>query len=250
LVNAPDYITPLESDTTFLRGAEGAALLVFTVNYADYLWINTGVDLPNLQTVKYGILNQAVGYSMYAHDPEVDELTLAQTVSDADVVYVTQFDGRNIIPVAVKLPTIGADDTPRYQFGDALTISEIGMVYLPHKNRLRVHIRWQVDNPQMLQAFVHIFCGDEKIGQVDASPWGGAYPLHLWRIGEIATDLREIPLSHSFTADCQAVLGVYRPSDVSRLTITDLQTGDNLPNDQIIIPYLGESEDDLWILKP
>lgn len=249
LVNAPDYITPLESDTTFLRGAEGAAFLVFTVNYADYISINTGVDLPHLQTVKYGILNQAVGYSMYPHDPEVDEITLQQIVYDADVVYVTQFNGRNITPVAVKLPVAGAD-TPLYRLGDALSITELSAVYLSNEMRLRVHIRWRVDNPQMLQAFVHVFCGAEKIGQVDAGPWGGAYPFHLWMMDDYQTDVREIPLSRPFIEGCMAVLGVYRPSDVSRLPIIDLQTGETLPNDQMIIPYWGESEDDLWILKP
>ncbi|MCU0480322.1 MAG: hypothetical protein MUE54_03825 [Anaerolineae bacterium] len=249
LVNAPDYITPLEADRTFLRGAEGAAFLVFTVNYADYLWINTGVDLPNLQTVKYGILNQAVGYSLYAHDPEVGELILAQTVRDADVVYVTQFHADGLTPVLVKYPTTG-DDTPLYQLGDALTISELGAVYLPHEKRLRLHIGWQMMNPQVLQAFVHVICAGEMIGQVDAGAWGGAYPFHLGIVDERIPDLREIPLSRPFTSDCQMVLGVYRPSDVSRLSITDLQTGANLPNDQIIIPYLGESEDSTWILKP
>ncbi|MDX2075414.1 MAG: hypothetical protein SFZ02_03215 [bacterium] len=249
LVNAPDYITPLEADRTFLRGAEGAALLVFTVNYADYLWINTGVQLTNLQTVKYGILNQAVGYSLYAHDPEVDELTLAQTVQDADSVYVTQFDPQGLMPVAVKIPTIGTN-TPLYAFEDALTITELGAVFLPEKNRLRVHIRWGVNNPQVLQAFVHVICAGEMIGQVDAGAWGGAYPFHLWGAGDIQTDLREIPLTRPYAENCQAVLGVYRPSDVSRLVITDMTTGENLPNDQIIIPYYGESEENTWILKP
>ncbi|HRF96385.1 MAG TPA: hypothetical protein PLZ51_14365, partial [Aggregatilineales bacterium] len=162
LVNAPDYITPLEADRTFLRGAEGVALLVFTVNYADYLWINTGVQLANLQTVKYGILNQAVGYSLYAHDPEVDEITLAQTLQDADIAYVTQFDAQGLLPIAVKIPTEGAD-TPLYIFEDALTITELGAVFLPENNRLRVHIRWGVNNPQVLQAFVHVMCDGEMI---------------------------------------------------------------------------------------
>jgi len=249
LVNAPDYITPLEADRTFLRGAEGAAFLVHTVNYTDYLWINTGVQLPNLQTVKYGILNQAVGYSMNPHGDETDEMALAQIVHDADVVYVTQFDTDELASVLVKSPTTG-DDTPRYQVGDALTMSDLGAVYLPNENRLRVHIGWQVDNPQVLQAFVHVICDGEMIGQVDAGAWGGAYPFHLSSVGEKITDLREIPLSRPFTSDCEAVLGVYRPSDVSRLPITDLITGENLPNDQIIVPYLGESEDNTWILKP
>jgi hypothetical protein len=250
LVNAPDYITPLESDTTFLRGAEGAAFLVFTVSYADYIWINTGVDLPHLQTVKYGILNQAVGYSMYPHDPEVDEITLMQTAYNADVVYVTQFHGRNITPVAVKLPMMRDDDAPLYQFEDVLTISQLGMVYLPHRARLRVAVRWMVIHPQPLQAFVHVFCDDEKIGQVDAGPWGGAYPFHLWMVDDYQTDMREIPLSRPFTSDCRAILGVYRPSDVTRLPITERATGEYLPDAQIVIPYWGESEDDLWILKP
>ena len=250
LVNAPDYITPLEADRTFLRGAEGAAFLVHTVNYIDYLWINTGVHLPNLQTVKYGILNQAVGYSMNPHGDETDEMTLVQTVREADVVYVTQFYADDLTPVLVKYPTIG-DDSPLYRVGDALYIIELGAVYLPENNRLRVHIRWQMDNPQMLQAFVHVMCSGEMIGQVDAGAWGGAYPFHLWAEGEILADLREIPLSRPFIpSDCEAVLGVYRPSDVSRLPVTDLLMGENLPNDQIMIPYLGESEDNTWILKP
>ncbi|MDZ4671472.1 MAG: hypothetical protein SH821_11440, partial [Phototrophicales bacterium] len=79
---------------------------------------------------------------------------------------------------------------------------------------------------------------------------GGAYPFHLWDVGEIQTDLREIPLIRPYTDDCEAVLGAYRPSDVTRLTITDTTTGDSLPNDQIIIPYMGESEEHTWILNP
>jgi hypothetical protein len=249
LVNAPNYITPLEADRTFLRGAEGAAFLVHTVNYTDYLWINTGMQLPNLQTAKYGILNQAMGYSMNPHGDEVDEITLAQMVRDADVVYVTQFYADGLTPVVVKYPLTG-DDSPLYQVGDALHIIELSAVYLPNENRLRVHIRWGVNNPQVLQAFVHVICAGEMIGQVDAGAWGGAYPFHLWGAGEIQTDLREIPLTRPYTEDCQAVLGVYRPHDVSRLPTTDLMMGEKLPNDQIIIPYLGESEDSRWILRP
>lgn len=249
LVNAPNYITPLDDYRMFLRGAEGAAFLVHTVNYADYLWINTGVQLNNLQTVKYGILNQAVGYSMNAHGDEADEMTLVQTVRDADVVYVNQFYWDGIMPVAVKLSADGTN-TPLYAFEDALTITELGAVFLPENNRLRVHIRWGVNNPQVLQAFVHVLCGGEMIGQVDAGAWGGAYPFHLWDVGEIQTDLREIPLIRPYTDDCEAVLGAYRPSDVTRLTITDTTTGDSLPNDQIIIPYMGESEEHTWILNP
>ncbi|HRF96384.1 MAG TPA: hypothetical protein PLZ51_14360, partial [Aggregatilineales bacterium] len=74
--------------------------------------------------------------------------------------------------------------------------------------------------------------------------------FHLATAGEFITDLREIPLTRPYTQNCQAVLGVYRPHDVSRLVITDMTTNENLSNDQIIIPYMGESEDSRWILRP
>lgn len=244
LVNAPDYLTPLETDRTFLRGTEGAAMMYYQTDYDLQIWVNTGLRLPTLDTVKYHQTLRAQGYSMYAHDPLVEQPALAEAVRSHDALYVTQFVGRDFFPVYVGGPNLPGPDEPRVTFADGqIALTQMEALYAPAQRILHVRLRWQVNTPREAQVFTHVVCDGQLAAQVDAAPWGETYPFTFWQPGEIQTDLREIRLSETFDADrCILLVGLYQPEDGLRLSAVAVRSGSPFSDNAVPIPILGETD--------
>ncbi len=243
LVNAPDYLTPVDGQQMFLRGTEGAAMMFRATDYGRQIWVNSSIWPQDLQTIRYNQLLRTDGYSMYAHDPEVDLNGLLNVIQSGRHLYVTQFVGRSFYPVYVGQADQPGPDTVIARFGnDEITLSQLEIVYAPAIQGMQIRLRWRVNAPQPAQPFVHIFCDGELVGNVDAAPWGETYPFAFWTPGENQTDLREVRLSRPYRDEsCYARLGVYRQSDGERLLATDA-AGAPYENNLIPIPYQGNTE--------
>jgi|GEM_PF-544958 len=243
LVNAPDYITPSAENRTFLRGSEGVAMMFYLVDYDRQIWVNTGI-LPWVRTGKINEWNRAQGYDLYTHDPETSVDELRVLALDSATIYVTQFDGARFYPVYVGAPNIAGNDTPQVLFGDAVTLMDAGVFFIPEKSALLVKLRWGMINPASIKPFVHVVCDGALVGQLDAHTWGGIYPFEAWTVGEIQTDYRQIPLPYAYNeARCDVVVGVYDQNTIERLPAMDVATDTILPNALVPIPYLGETDD-------
>jgi hypothetical protein len=244
LVNAPDYLTPLEADRMFLRGTEGAAMMFRTTGYATQMWVNTEIWPNFVKTVKYHEILRVTGYSMYAHDPLVPADELVNRVRSQDVLYVTQFVGRDFYPVYVGSPTLSGPDEPLVTFGDnAIELTQSDMIYQPKRQVLAVRRRWRVNTPQTVQPFVHVFCGGDLIGQLDAAPWGETYPFVFWQPGETQTDFLEVHLSRPFNPDsCRALIGLYQQNDGQRLPAVEAASQKRFDNDLAPLTYRGSND--------
>jgi hypothetical protein len=244
LVNAPDYLTPIEGQETFLRGTEGAAMMFRTINYDLQVWINTGILPPVMDTLKFHQIMRPQGYSMYAHDPEVGPVELVERVRQYDALYVTHWDGQAFYPVYVGSPNLPGPDEDVVTFGDnQIALTQMDMVYAPRWQVLQIRLRWRVNQPEGVQPFVHVVCDGGQVGGADAGAWGDVYGFNFWSPGEAQTDLREIRLSRPFDPSmCQALLGIYRPSDVTRLAAVDVAAGTRYADDLVVLPYQGETD--------
>jgi hypothetical protein len=238
LVNAPDYLTPLDEDRVFLRGGEGAVMVDFHTTYAGQIWVNTGIELPEVHAIAYTQILRTGDYSMYPHGPWLGIDEVVKTVRSGQYLYVTQFRGDRFWPVYVGSPNLPGPGTPLVRFGDdEITLTQLDMIYSPARQTVTVRVRWQVATPVFAKPFVHVLCNGALVGQLDADPWGETYPFYDWQPGEIQTEYREIHLSQPFEEDgCHAVLGVYSTGNLLRLTAIDAQTGEALPNDLVAIP--------------
>lgn len=244
LVNAPDYLTPVQGEETFLRGTEGAAMMFRTINYDLQVWVNTGVLPPVVDTLKFHQIIRAQGYSMYAHDPEVGPVELVEKAQQYDMLYVTQWDGQVFYPVHVGSPNLPASDEPLVTFGDnQIHLTQMDMVYTPGLQALHIRLSWRVNQPEGVQPFVHVACDGQRVGGMDAGAWGDVYGFNFWLPGEVQTDLREMRLSRPFDpVVCQALLGIYRPSDVTRLAAVNVATGTRYADDVVVLPFAGATE--------
>ncbi|MEZ4670475.1 MAG: hypothetical protein R3E39_21415 [Anaerolineae bacterium] len=244
LVNAPDYLTPVEGQETFLRGTEGAAMMFHTINYDLQIWVNTGILPPVIDTAKFHQIMRADGYSMYAHDPEVGPIELVEKARQYDALYVTQWDGQAFYPVYVGAPDMTGPDEPLVVFGDdQIALTQMDMLYAPRLHALHIRLRWLVNQPEGVQPFVHVLCDGEQVGGADMGVWGDVYGFNFWSPGEVQTDLREIRLNRPFDpAVCQAFLGLYRPADVTRLAALDARASTRYADDMVALPYEGTTD--------
>lgn len=239
LVNAPDYISPLEADRVFLRGSEGVAMMFSSIDYDTQIWANTGIRPPVVRTATYTQILRADGYSLYAHDPVLTLDALAALVRSGQYLYVTRFDGRDFWPVYVGTPGMTGPDTPLVTFGDGVVhLTQADAVYAPSKQAVVVRARWRVDVPVFAKPFTHVVCDGALVGQLDADPWGETYPFTHWTPGEVQTEFREVRLSQPFAPEsCLIYMGLYETQTGVRLSATDAQTGESLLNDVFVVLF-------------
>jgi hypothetical protein len=83
--------------------------------------------------------------------------------------------------------------------------------------------------------FIHLLDANGKIlAQIDAQPYGGAYPTSLWDIDEIIRDYRTLTLpSDLASGEYKIELGLYEYSNLARLNVV-ATTGEAL-DDHLIL---------------
>jgi hypothetical protein len=243
IVNAPNYIAP--DRRMFLLGAEGAAYTLNSLEYAEQVWLNTGIDLQHLhrqiiaraydQTIKYQ------GGIYTPHQAFISGAELVKRLHAASVIIATYFDRNTFWPVVVGGAGLPGPDTPIATDPDTgLSLTAAEAHVSPDHRTLTVQTRWQVGETMPLKLFVHVFCDGVFIAQSDGYVWGDMYPFSFWKPGEIQTDVREIRLDHAVSPDClQLDTGVYWESDPSsRLRFIDPATDDPFPDGAVPVPLL------------
>jgi hypothetical protein len=243
IINAPNYIAP--DRRMFLLGAEGAAYTLNSLEYAEQVWLNTGIDLQPLhkqivaraydQTIKYQ------GGIYTPHQAFISGAELFKRLHAASVIIVTYFDHNTFWPVIVGGANWPGPDAPiAVDPVTNLSLTAAEAHVSPDDHTLTVQTRWQVGATMPLKLFVHVFCNGVFIAQSDGYVWGDLYPFSMWRSGEIQTDIREIRLDRAVSPAClQLNTGVYWESDPSsRLKFVDPASGDPYPDGAIPVPLL------------
>jgi hypothetical protein len=244
LVNAPDYIAPLDSHRTFLRGAEGVAFIGPLVFYQDLFAANGGVADPPLNAISVNALNSLSSDLLYTDQPALDGAALTEAVRAASHIYVTDFEGDQFRPVYVGGTGLAGSNDPIVKFGQGeITLTQVQANFSPQRNIVTVLTRWRVESPQAVKPGVYVFCNGEFIAQRDGAVWGATYPFSAWRSGENETDLREIPLSHPVTANCLRVYtAIYPETDPARWQAVEVASGKSYADNLAPIPLTGTSD--------
>jgi hypothetical protein len=244
IVNAPNYITP--DRRMFLLGAEGAAYMLNSLEYAEQVWLNTGIDFYDLrQQITARAYDQTVKYrggSYTPHQAFISGDKLFERLHAASVIIVTYFDRNTFWPVVVGGADWPGSETPIAidpDTGLGLTAAEAQIS--PDHRTLTVQTRWQVGATMPLKLFAHVFCDGAFIAQSDGYVWGDMYPFSYWKSGEIQTDIREIRLNHAVRLDCLRLdTGAYWESDPSsRLKFADPATGEPYPDGSVPVPLVS-----------
>lgn len=244
LVNAPDYLIPLEDNRRFLLGTEGVLFVDETLDYNQQFWMNSDLDYDNVMIIAYPQIQRNVGYGFRAHPPVVDGDAVVQAVQAAPLVYVTQFNEKGFYPVLVGgidlHPETSANPNPLVIYPETnFMLQAAQAVYDTRKNMIDVTTQWRVQAPAPIKLFVHIYCDDEFIAQSDGYPWGDTYPFMQWSSGESQIDIRRIQLNTPVTQAClRAYAGLYRETDVTRLMAVDFGGETRYPDDTYQIPIL------------
>lgn len=109
-------------------------------------------------------------------------------------------------------------------------------------SELHVSLCWEslAPAPQDYTVFAHLYDGNgELLATGDGPPMNGAFPIRLWRPGDVVADVHVIPLSDPDTWDLGAVggyrvgVGLYDPHSGERLQA--MQDGQPLPGNTIFI---------------
>ncbi len=243
IINAPNYIAP--DRRMFLLGAEGAAYTLNSLEYAQQVWLNTGIDFYHLQQqVTVRAYDQTIKYqggNYTPHQAFISGAELFKRLHAASVIVVTYFDHNTFWPVVVGGAGLPGPDAPiAVDPATGLSLTSAEAYFSPDRHMLTVQTRWQVGATMPLKLFVHVFCDSVFIAQSDGYVWGDMYPFSFWTSGEVQTDIREIRLDHAVKPDCLRLdTGVYWESDPSsRLQFVDPASGSPYPDNAIPVPLL------------
>jgi hypothetical protein len=248
IINTPNYVVP--DEPMFLLGAEGAAFMLNSLEYAQLVWLNTGFTLDRLESqVNARAYDQTIKYqggNFTPHQAFVSGDELFKRLHTASVIYVTYFEKNTFWPVYVGGANLPGPDTPIALDPDTnlqLTLAKAS--FSPDRNTLTVQTRWRVGDTMPLKLFVHVFCNGAFIGQSDGYVWGDLYPFVVWEPGEIQTDLREIRLSRPVNPDClRLYTGAYWESDASsRLAFVNPATAEPYADGSIPVPLVSVTDD-------
>lgn len=237
LVNAPDYITPSESDRRFLLGTEGVLFMDAGLDYAQQLSINMPGSLvhTNITVIGYRQIQRSEGFGFRAHPPDLGVAEVAVVVQDTPHVIVTMFSGDHFWPEYV-----GGNAADENTSAETLAeFPEPGFALLtangrfdPTRGEIITSIRWQVEQPAPIKTFVHVICEGRLIAQSDGFPWGDTYPFVFWRSGEAQTDIRTLRLPETCPSP-QVFTGLYREDDLIRLRAVNSATRIHYPDDLV-----------------
>lgn len=248
LVNAPNYIEPLQEDKTFLVGAEFTSFMSPEIAYGDYFAVNTARDYrtpaARIDAVGVGRVIAPLKRQFVPYFPMVDGDTLRELLLVPRPIVVTQFEGERFFPVLVGLSDRSPEVLPGVRFGDNLALLDVQASFDDSTNALSVVSGWQVLRPDDLKLFVHVLCDGAMVAQADGYVWGNLYPFAWWQAGEAQTDIRTLYLTPDVRPDCLRVLiGSYRETDGTRLVARTWQDnsafeGDAVPVDvQLLKDY-------------
>jgi hypothetical protein len=248
LVNAPNYIEPLQDDKTFLVGAEFASFMSPEIEYGDYFAVNTARDYraPSapIEAVGVGRVIAPLQRQFVPYFPMVDGETLRDLLRVPRPIVVTQFEGERFLPVFV-----GAGDRPEalpsVRFGDSLALLSASATLNTGTQALQVMSAWQALQPADVKLFVHVLCDGMMVAQADGYVWGNLYPFAWWQVSEAQTDIRTLRLPEGARPECLRVLiGSYREADGVRLQARTWEgdlafEGDAVPVDvQLLSDYI------------
>lgn len=237
LVNAPDFVTPLERDRRFLLGTEGVLFVDPAADYGLQLAINSGQDLTGrVETITVTDILRAEAFDMATHPPVLALEAAAERVRGAGTVIVTRFDDGRIWPEWVGGAALTGPSTAQVRFdGGVFTLTQAQAS--AEGGRITVLTRWQAMQPAPVKLFVHVYCDDAFIAQSDGYPWGDTLPFALWEAEDTFTDRRTLLLDDLTDPICLSLrVGLYREADGARLPATDTQTGDRLQDDSLVVP--------------
>ncbi len=241
IVNAPDFLTPVQVDRRFLLGTEGVLFADPAADYAAQLSVNVGAqDLPHIRTAAYLDILRSDGIGYAPHPPVLSREGIIDMVESNDHIVVTQFSGATFWPVYVGgiVPDEVGSAAIQASFDDnALYLLNAVALFSNETNRVSVRLRWMVQRPQPVKVFVHVYCANQFIAQSDGYPLGDTYPFSAWDAGTSRIDVREISLhEHTVTPECLRLLvGLYNENDGTRLDVFDPATGEFFEQDSFVV---------------
>lgn len=244
LINAPDYVAPLDEARTFLRGGEGVAFIGELVTYEDLFAANGRLSLPAPRSITVNSLKQNSGYILFTHQPALEGQALLDEVRSARAIYLAYFEGDRFYPVYVGGADLPGANAPSALFGQGeIALTEGQASYSPQRHTVTVQTRWRVESPQAVKPGVYVFCDGQFIAQRDGAVWGGTYPFSAWSPGEAQTDFREISLPEDAHLGClQVFTALYQESDGARWRAVDAATGAAYNDHLVPLPLLGASD--------
>jgi Flp pilus assembly protein TadD len=168
---------------------------------------------------------------------DVPPLTPAQVYIEAmyDLSLVLGRVVRDVVlnrPDAAVLPVnaVSAD----LRFGDTITLH--GYTASHDEDGVEVTLYWEASAPpaEDYQVFVHVVdAGGQPLVQGDSGPLDGRYPTSQWRTDTLIEDRHIIPLGDLAAGEYRVLVGLYRLSDSTRLSITPAD--ERVANDSVLV---------------
>jgi len=196
--------------------------------YSTILWgngeiVEDGFGVPISPNAPPGVYNLHIGlYTRATGEPiSLPLLENGKPSNSSSVV---------IGPVKIGGPPDGATTkkaapqiTLNQPFGNQITLLGYDIIQNQKSNNLKLTLYWQVNAPlaQSYTTFLHLRdMANQNVAQLDRPPVNGRYPTNLWDAGEIVVDEISLPLTTVATGTYTPVVGLYDPSNGTRLSVT------------------------------
>jgi len=208
-VNAPRY---LESERHSLPlGKMGAIFLTDYFALPDFVWANTGREVPALQAVAF--------YPTFATPPHtasapsglllVDYGTLQGELRGARALLTFGVEG-DVYRAAWAGERVARPAQLVAEFEGGIALAEWGARW--DEAVLRLTLVWHKTDAQSpnFQPFVHVLCEGQLVQQIDRQPLGGLYHLGAFQVGETWREV--LTFAGLPRRDCWRIrLGLYDP---------------------------------------
>jgi hypothetical protein len=223
-VNTPMWIAP--KDPTYRVGTEGLTFIPEYVGVQDFVYVNSGSDIP-IKAVAFGATRQDwqayVGYA----GPELDGGGVAEEIRQADQVYATAYSpgGLSILD-AGSVEQVGAlpnGASMLATFGDGILMTDAKVEGAGAL--LQVDLWWLAQSipDGDITVFLHVYNGrGQLVAQDDGYPLAGLFPPAQWQPGDLVHDVRHVILPEGLAeGDYTVAVGWYDVLAGERLLAVD-----------------------------
>ncbi len=153
------------------------------------------------------------------------------SITSSDLVYGELDDSAYNLFLRYQLDDLPSSaNEPIADFAGELTLLRADLLELAD-DRLQVDVYWQLEMAldEELVAFVHVLGPAGLIGQHDAPPAEGRWPVSWWQTGQVIRDRHSVNLDQPYDEGQQQIqIGLYKAATGERLAVYDFATGEPL----------------------
>lgn len=205
LVNAPAFLSALDTDRWFLTGSEATMFMEGSYTRYEYIFhAMTGQPYEPIVGLVYPPGFVPPPSYVYAPFWTENPQDFTNRLKQFQNIIVTRFEGDNFYPISVGgagWPPLSEADEPSFVFANG-AIAFISARPTLNDTILTIPIRWRVERPINAVPRLTILCENQIIAEHEASPWGGTHPFYAWSVGETQTDIHTLRLQSNVATDC------------------------------------------------